>query len=342
VRPVALPPNPVDRFYRGGPRIARFRGVEGWGDMTPEDWVGSTTAVAGEPERGRASLADGTLVADALAADPEGWLGPEHAERFGADPGLLVKLLDAGERLPVHWHPDRRFARERLHSCYGKTEGWIIVEADPGAVVHLGWRRDVTPTEVAHWHETQDVESMLEALHSFEVRPGETVLVPAGYPHAIGEGILLVELQEPTDFSVLLEWKGFTGDPTGVGDFGLGYAVALGSVRPEAVPEHELSRLREGRDPSSGLELVEPLFPTDADRFFRAERAGGGATLGASFAVFVVVEGAGRLVAGDESIELARGDTLLVPHGAGPTRLEGSVTAIRCMTPVEPPEGKVP
>ncbi|HEX5782582.1 MAG TPA: hypothetical protein VFX80_11705, partial [Solirubrobacteraceae bacterium] len=59
-------------------------------------------------------LEDGTFVRDAVAADPEAWLGP------GRDhPGLLVKLLDAGQRLPVHFHPDRTFAREALGSEFG-------------------------------------------------------------------------------------------------------------------------------------------------------------------------------------------------------------------------------
>ena len=60
--------------------------------------------------------------------------------------------------------------------------------------------------------------------------PGDRVLVPAGMPHAIGRGILLVELQEPTDFSVLLEWEGFAIDGRAEGHLGLGFDVALGCV----------------------------------------------------------------------------------------------------------------
>ena len=349
MNPVLLPPNPVDRFYRGGARIARFRGVDGWGEMAPEEWIGSVTPVAGEAERGKGFLPDGTLVAEAIGKDPEGWLGAEHAQGFGADPGLLVKLLDSGERLPVHWHPDREFARARLHSCYGKTEAWIIVEADPGAVVHLGWRRDVSLGDLAAWQTSQDIEAMLDAMHRLPVRAGETVFVPAGTPHAIGEGILMVELQEPTDLSVLLEWKGFTDDPSGVGDLGLGYDAALASARTAGVGHRELSGLRGGR--GEVRHATEALFPPEADAFFRAERVRGGALLPAGFSILVVVEGQGA-VRGDGQgpgvtqgrtggeVELRRGETAVVPHAAGNLRIDGEIEVLRCLPPSTPPDGK--
>ena len=106
MRPVVLPPNAVPRFYRGGPAIAALRGSEPVGDHVPEDWIGSMTTVFGEKELGLSRLPDGRLLRDAAAADPVAFFGPEHAARHGADPGMLVKLLDAGERLPVHVHPD--------------------------------------------------------------------------------------------------------------------------------------------------------------------------------------------------------------------------------------------
>src|SRR5277367_5111245 len=110
--PVVLPPNPVFRFYRGGAGIDALRGVEpGSGPGAPEDWVASTTTSFRHRTEGLASLADGRLLRDVIAADPLGYLGPEHAARLGANPGLLVKLLDAGERLAVHFHPGREFAR---------------------------------------------------------------------------------------------------------------------------------------------------------------------------------------------------------------------------------------
>ena len=141
MKPIELPPNLQRHFYAGGPRIAALRGLDIDAERMPEEWIGAVSAMFGQPERGLSRLADGTLVRDAVAADPEAFLGPEHVARYGADAGLLVKLLDAGERLPVHFHPGRAFARDALDSAHGKTEAWIILEADRGATVHVGWSR---------------------------------------------------------------------------------------------------------------------------------------------------------------------------------------------------------
>ena len=84
------------------------------------------------------------------------WLGPEHVARYGADPGLLTKLLDAGQRLPVHFHPGRAFAREALGLAHGKTEAWIVLEAGPDACVHVGFKHAVELATVREWMRTQD------------------------------------------------------------------------------------------------------------------------------------------------------------------------------------------
>ena len=114
MRPLELGPNQIARFYPGGARIAAFRGLPFVDDHAPEDWVASTTAVHGERELGRSRVAGGELLADVLAADPEAFFEAAHLAEFGAEPGLLIKLLDAGARLPVHFHPDDAFARSRL------------------------------------------------------------------------------------------------------------------------------------------------------------------------------------------------------------------------------------
>lgn len=206
--------NYVERFYRCGTHLAPFRAVPGAGSAAPgpfqgEDWVGSTTeVVGGSGGLGPSVLADGRRLVDAVRDDPVGFLGAEHLARFGPDTGLLVKLLDAGERLPVHLHPDREFARRHLDCPHGKTEAWVVLEAPPDGTVHLGFVEQIAPDVLAGWVATQDTDRLLASMNSFPVAPGDTVLVPAGLPHALGAGVFVVELQEPTDWSILLEWAG--------------------------------------------------------------------------------------------------------------------------------------
>ena len=325
--PVKLPPNPIRHFYRGGPAIAELRGIDVGGDHSPEEWIGSASTLFGERERGLSRLPDGTLVRDALAADPEGWLGAGHAARFGASPALLVKLLDAGERLPVHHHPGAAFAGEHLGLAFGKTEAWLVLAAVPGAEVDVGWREDVAPDTLRGWVDMQDHDALLGALNPLPVSAGDAVFVPAGVPHAIGEGILIAELQEPTDLSILLEWEGFGIAAASAATLGLGWDVALASVEGAARDASVLRGPRADRD-----RAVAELLPAAAAPFFSAQRiapAGGSAQLPAGFAVVLVTEGAGTLA----GLEVARGDVLLVPHAAGPVSADGDLVAIACRPP---------
>jgi mannose-6-phosphate isomerase len=327
MRPIVLSSNTPETFYRGAGRISQLRGDPTVPADRPEDWIASTTSRAGRANDGMTRLADGSLLAEVIAADPVAWLGTEHVARYGADTGLLVKLLDAGQRLPVHVHPDRKFAAEHLASPYGKTEAWIVLEARPSAVVHLGFNRDVAADELGGWVRDQDVASMLRATNRVPVTAGDTLLCPAGMPHAIGDGILLVELQEPTDWSVLLEWHGFPLDPRDV-TLGLPLEEALACVNRQACPPGRVQALR-GR-PLTGA--AGSLLPEEADPFFVAERVSSSAVLPAGYSVLIVTEGSGALCPQiGPPVPVTRGSTVVIPHAAGVCSLAGDFTAVRCL-----------
>ena len=320
--PLILPPNQFTRFYAGGARIDALRGAPRGEDGRPEDWIGSTTTAFGQQSEGLSRVADGRLVRDLVNENPEALLGPAHTRRFGADPALLVKLLDAGERLPVHVHPGRVFARARLGSRWGKTEAWLILEAEPGATVHAGLREPVDARTLRRWVDEQDADEMLAALHELPVGPGDALLIPAGTLHAIGAGILLLELQEPSDLSVLIEWRRF-GVNSGAEHLDLGWDAALAAVATAASDPATFMATRPGA-----------LLPETADPYFRAERLHAGSESEPSFAVLLALRGEGAVSTehGGE-LELRAGMTALVPYAAGATRLTGSLEAIRCLPP---------
>jgi hypothetical protein len=161
--PMLLPNNQFDHFYRGGDRIKTLRGGPG-GPQRPEEWIASATTRAGQTLQGLSTLPSRELLRDAVRADPTAWLGPAHVERYGADGvELLVKLLDAGQRLPVHVHPTRAFAREHLDLAHGKTEAWVVVEADPGAVVGIGLRRPNDPRGAPPARRRHDSAALVDA-----------------------------------------------------------------------------------------------------------------------------------------------------------------------------------
>jgi mannose-6-phosphate isomerase len=318
VKPLLLPPNQFHRFYKGGARIDALRGIPAGEDGRPEDWVGSTATSWGSDSEGLSRLEDGTVLKDAIAADPDAFLGPEHVAAHGADPALLVKLLDAGERLPVHYHPGRAFAKQHLGLRYGKTEAWLILDAEPGAAVHVGLKEPLDPQTARAWVDEQDADVMLAALHEVPVQAGDAVLVPAGTLHAIGGGILLLELQEPTDLSVLVEWKRF-GVDSGPEHLELGWDSALQALDHEPIDPAALTQ------PTGG-----GMLPKEADPYFRAQRIQPGDTLDQSFSIVLVTGGEGEI----GGVAVKRGTTVLIPYAAGETATE-AIEAIRCLPPSE-------
>ncbi len=330
VSPLLLGVNaPPDRPYRGGLGIARFRGIAPLDEHNPEDFVGSTTEVFAGQGVGLTRLEDGSLLRDVIAADPESWLGPDQVAAHGDAPALLVKLLDTRERLFVHYHPDDAFAGEVLHRHPGKTEAWAILATEGPAEAHLGFARDVTEAELLDWFARQDAEAMLAAMNRVELSPGDTLFVPAGLVHAIGAGITLVELQQPVDLSIILEWDGFPGLDAERALLGLEPAVAVRGVdrlrcAPERLAELRSSRLSDGAG---------ALFPAEADRFFRAERHRGPASWAAGFAVVIALAGGGALQWDGGELALAAGDTALVPWAAGAVEVAGDLELIRCRPP---------
>jgi mannose-6-phosphate isomerase len=343
--PIALRPNRIPRFYRGGRLLGAFRGEsDATDDDRPEDWVGSGTRAWTPPGAPLTNLGlSGVEVAgrelsllELLDADPEALIGRRLLDRSGATLGLLVKLLDAGERLPVHCHPTREAASRLLGSAFGKTEAWLILGVRDGASARVwaGFRDAVTPDRLRDWIDRQDTDALLGSLVEHAVAPGDAILIPAGTPHAIGAGIFLLELQEPTDFSVVAELRGFPITPEDA-TLGLGWDSAVGFFGTDAV-----AGLSQMPTPVGGG-LTRLLGPA-ADPFFRALRLEvGGETaldLEPSFAIGVVLAGSGEVRGPRTVLGLERGATFALPAAAMPgARIAGDGLELVLFLPPEPP-----
>ncbi len=342
VHPMLLAPHQIDHFYLGGDRIAALRGGPG-GPRRPEEWIASVTARAGEPGSGLSTLPDGSLLADRLTADPVWWLGADHVDRYGPSLELLVKLLDAGQRLPVHVHPDRSFARRHLGLSHGKTEAWVIVDAAPGAVVGLGLRTALGRRELLDLVTSHDSAAILAAVHTRPARPGNGILVPAGTPHFIGEGVLVVEVQEPTDLSIMLEWEGMALDGDAEGHLGLGFEAALDAVDLTVWSPSDVDRMV--RTLPAGAPGVTAALPEAAAPYFRAHwvdvHGPQRVEIDAGLGVLVVLAGTGGLTTRTARLPLQSGDVALVPHAAGDWVLDGDLRGVICRPPAPDAPGAV-
>jgi len=213
--PLKQIPNRVWRTYTGGALIDRWKRSDPEIDGNlPEEWIMSTIPAIGKDRPSNEGLSfvrtpSGIiLLRELIALKPDLFLGAKVAMKFGTT-ALLTKVLDAGERLTIQVHPDKKFAREMFNSAFGKTESWYILGTrhinSEKSSVYLGFKKGITKEIWRELFLKQDIKGMLDSLHRFEVNQGDAFIIYGGVPHAIGSGCFLLEIQEPTDYTMRVE-----------------------------------------------------------------------------------------------------------------------------------------
>lgn len=207
--------NRVWRTYSGGALIDRWKGTaeENDGNL-PEEWIMSTISARGKNRPADEGLSKiitplgEVTLNELIASNKELFLGETIARKFGTT-GVLIKMLDSKERLTIQVHPDKEYARTMLDSAFGKTESWYILgdrEIDgEKSAIYLGFKEGVTIEKWTALFESQNIQGMLNCLHRFEIQPGDAFMIYGGVPHAIGSGCFLLEVQEPTDYTMRVE-----------------------------------------------------------------------------------------------------------------------------------------
>lgn len=153
------------------------------------------TRVLSGPEAGR-------RLADLIASDANSLLGSVRpvAGRFP----LLVKTLDASENLSIQVHPTEGYAG-RHSGAAAKTESWLVLDAAPGAMLYIGLREGVAETDLRSTVGTPELPGLLRCV---QARPGSLHHLPAGVIHALGAGVLALEVQTPSDTTFrLYDWS---------------------------------------------------------------------------------------------------------------------------------------
>lgn len=215
---IQLPQNRVWRSYQGGRILDQLVGEDDPRDSHfPEDWIGSVTSARNpdsqcEHEGISKVQFDGQeeLFTDLIARDPNYFLGHGHVARFGQQLMVLVKLLDSAVRLQFQVHPTAEFARAHLDSNSGKAEAYYILDVREDvdeAFVYLGFQRPPSRAALKQCIEEQDLASMEGFFDRISVKPGDVLFIPGGVPHAIGNGIFMVEIMEPSDLVVRFEFE---------------------------------------------------------------------------------------------------------------------------------------
>ena len=122
-------------------------------------------------------------------------IGEVNYQRYGNQFPILIKIIDANDKLSVQVHPNDHLAQERGMEN-GKTEMWYILEANKDAQLIDGFQTEVTPEEYKKFLDLDKVEALL---HKEQPQAGDVFFIPAGRVHALGKGILLAEIQQTSD-----------------------------------------------------------------------------------------------------------------------------------------------
>lgn len=131
-------------------------------------------------------------------------VGDKVYDEFGLGFPLLIKFIDACDDLSVQVHPDDELAQQR-YGMNGKTEMWYVIQAEPGAGLYVGFKDGVTRQKYCDAVDNGNVD---ELLRFHPVQKGDVFFIPAGTVHAIGKGVLLAEIQQPSDVTYrIFDWN---------------------------------------------------------------------------------------------------------------------------------------
>lgn len=223
---------------------------------------------------------------------------------------ILIKFLDAREDLSVQVHPDQAYA-DANPGAHLKTEAWYLLQADPGARLLNGLRSATTRAVFERAIQEGKVEQLIEAVPA---REGECFYLPSGTVHALGAGILVAEVQTPSDTTFRVYDFDRVDPATGkhrelhvkealecidFGAAGAGKPVDVGSVRLVESPFFELYR---GQLPEHGQHRFDEE----------------------NLRVLIMIEGSAEAIAEGGAVTITRGDVVLIPAGARHARLQSS------------------
>lgn len=310
--PIFLQPVFQERIW-GGQKLSTEFNYQIPSEKTGEAWV-----ISAHPH-GPSVITNGPLVGKTLA---DAWknhkgLFNKKADDQGEFP-LLVKILDAADDLSVQVHPNDQFAREVEGVPYGKTECWYVLSAEEGAELVLGHYAK-TNDELVEMIDQGEWDKLLRRV---KVKAGDFVYVPSGTIHAIGKGIIILEIQQSSDITYRVY------DYDRVDDTGNKRELHLERSKQVTTAPHQDAAVEQTEKVTGGLiekKLVEEQYFT----VYHWELNGhADCKMEQSFLQVSVVEGKAALTIDKTSFDIEKGTHFILPHGLGQFKIEGKAELI--------------
>lgn len=286
-------------YLWGGDKLRSDFGVQSQLHPLAEAWVFSA-----HPD-GPSRLSNGQTLPEYLAENPLA-LG-SSCRSFEQCP-VLIKLIDARDNLSIQVHPDDTYAWEH-EGQYGKSEMWVVLDAEPGAYLYCGFEHTISRQELK---ERIAQNTLTEVLHAVPVQKGDSIFIPAGTVHAICKGIVVAEVQQNSNVTYRVydyDRRNADGIPRPLHIAKAMDVACLGPAKQEECGGH-LGQCR--------------YFTAD---FMHAPF--GEKVTGASFVHFLVTEGSGEISCGQQTMQVKKGDSIFAPSDSGLCNVSGDCTVLR-------------
>ncbi|MGE5679149.1 MAG: class I mannose-6-phosphate isomerase [Pseudomonadota bacterium] len=218
---------------------------------------------------------------------------------------ILIKLIHAGESLSVQVHPDDAYAARVENAASGKEEAWIVLEAEEPAFIIYGFNRPLKQEELRSY---VDAGNITEVLRIVKVKKGDVVYIPAGTVHSLGKGLVVYEVQQPSDLTYrLFDWN--RTDTSG---------------KPR---ELHIEKALEAINYTGELPVIRNIYDSPRDDTLGIFDCGGFRLIaealdykerhyicGGGFSAVTVISGSIRLCFDDSAILTYKGDTCIIPE----------------------------
>ena len=295
-------------YLWGGHRLVDEYGKEYEGEILAETWElschpdGPSTIVNG--------VYAGKTLEEYIEEAGKEVLG-KNCRRFRDFP-ILIKFIDAKQNLSIQVHPDNRYALKN-EGQYGKTEMWYVMDAGKDAFLYYGFKKEISKEEFAG--RIQE-DTLLEVLNAVPVQKGDVLFIESGTIHAIGEDILIAEIQQNSNVTYRVYDYGRVGKDGKKRDLHIEKALAV----TNRVPLKSKSSYPHVAD--CDYFTVDKLN-LDGQMMRRME----GYVSEESFVSILILDGEGTVSCGDE-VTYKKGDSLFLPAGSGTYVIEGSCDAL--------------
>lgn len=283
----------------GGEKLKTILNKPITSSITGESWELST--VEGDVSIVSNGAYKGKSLTELIDAYPNEILGTAVYQRFGKQFPLLFKYLDAREDLSIQVHPNDELAKKR-HNSFGKTEMWYVTQADKDARIIVGFKEDSSSEEYV---EHLNNNTLVDILDDVKAKPGDVFFLETGTVHAIGAGLVVAEIQQTSDITYRLydfDRKDAQGNTRE-----LHVDLALDAINYKKVDTYKEYSKEENK---SNLIVDCPYFTTN---FIPLENEKSVANSGATFTVYMCIEGSFELDYDNQTYSYKKGDTVLIP-----------------------------